>query len=59
MDRCIDCLKTFYDDDLSTVEKFVYRCSRTGEIIESVASETACEKILLQDPRHEKGGKSK
>jgi hypothetical protein len=43
--RCIDCVKTSYVDELSTSEKFVYRCSVTGKIIESASAEVKCDKI--------------
>ena len=54
--RCIDCLNTCYVDDLSTIDKLVYRCEATKEIIESVGAETACDKIVTKDPRHKTKG---
>jgi hypothetical protein len=43
--KCINCVRTCYVDELSTPEKFVYRCEVTGEIIESVSAEVKCDKI--------------
>ena len=41
--KCIECDKAFYRDDLSTIDKFVYRCEATKKIIDSVSAE-GCEK---------------
>jgi hypothetical protein len=44
-ERCINCVRTAFVDELSTVDNFVYRCEVTGEIIESVSAEVKCDKM--------------
>ncbi len=57
--RCIDCLRTCFMDAMSSSERLVYQCEATKKIIESVDSQTDCEKILLKDPRHKKNTRKK
>jgi len=51
MMKCIACDHSCYVDDLSTIDKFVYRCEVTKKIIDSVGSEGCGKGFRTQGPQ--------